>query len=151
VTTRIDGVPADAAFDHIALSVADLAAMRAWYGEALGFDRELFALSPAPELRIVMLVNAHGTRLELFARESSEPVDRSADPTRVAGKHGYTHWCLAVDDAATAYRALVGAGATPVWDPRPGPEPGVTMAFVADPEGNLIELMQHGPSRAAPE
>ena len=25
--------------------------------------------------------------------------------------------------------------------PRPSPEPGVRMAFVADPEGNLVELL----------
>jgi len=32
-------------------------------------------------------------------------------------------------------------GARPVMAPRPSPEPGVRMAFVADPEGNLVELL----------
>ena len=90
-----------------------------------------------------MLANANGTRLELFERESSESIGRSLDPIRVAGQRGYTHWCLDVDDAAAAYQALVTAGASAVWGPRAGPEAGVIMAFVADPEGNLIELMQH--------
>ncbi len=36
---------------------------------------------------------------------------------------------------------LVAIGATSVWDPRPSPEPGKAMAFVQDPEGNLIELI----------
>ena len=31
-----------------------------------------------------------------------------------------------------------------VWDPRPSPQPGVRMAFVHDPEGNMIELIQRG-------
>jgi lactoylglutathione lyase len=31
-----------------------------------------------------------------------------------------------------------------VWDPRPSPEPGVRMAFVADLDGNLVELVETG-------
>jgi catechol 2,3-dioxygenase-like lactoylglutathione lyase family enzyme len=33
-----------------------------------------------------------------------------------------------------------------VWDPRQSPEPGRRMAFVHDPEGNLVELI--GPAGA---
>jgi hypothetical protein len=33
--------------------------------------------------------------------------------------------------------------------PRASPEPGVRMAFVADPEGNLIELIDRTASRAS--
>ena len=35
-------------------------------------------------------------------------------------------------------------GARPVMPPCPAPEPGVRMAFVADPEGNLVELLERG-------
>jgi hypothetical protein len=31
--------------------------------------------------------------------------------------------------------------------PRPSPEAGVRMAFVADPEGNLVELLPRRPRR----
>jgi len=34
------------------------------------------------------------------------------------------------------------AGATSVAAPGQSPEPGVRFAFLADPEGNLIELLQ---------
>jgi len=37
--------------------------------------------------------------------------------------------------------AVADLGARPVMPPCPAPEPGVRMAFVADPEGNLIELL----------
>jgi len=40
-----------------------------------------------------------------------------------------------------AYAALLDAGATDRMSPRPSPEPGVRMAYVADPEGNLVELL----------
>ena len=36
------------------------------------------------------------------------------------------------------------APARPVMAPCPSPEPGVRMAFVADPEGNLVELLHTG-------
>jgi predicted enzyme related to lactoylglutathione lyase len=32
-----------------------------------------------------------------------------------------------------------------VMAPQPSPEPGVRMSFLADPEGNLIELVERHP------
>jgi hypothetical protein len=46
---------------------------------------------------------------------------------------------VAVLDATFARVGELGARA--VVTPRPSPEPGVRMAFVADPEGNLVELL----------
>jgi hypothetical protein len=40
-----------------------------------------------------------------------------------------------------AYDDLIAAGASDRMSPRPSPEPGVRMAYVADPEGNLLELL----------
>ena len=51
-----------------------------------------------------------------------------------------------VADLDAAYDRAVARGARPVMPPCPSPEPGVRMAFVADPEGNLIELL-HRPGR----
>ena len=39
---------------------------------------------------------------------------------------------------------LLGLGAREVMAPQPSPEPGVRMSFLADPEGNLIELVERG-------
>ena len=52
-----------------------------------------------------------------------------------------------VADLDGAYDRAVARGARPVMPPCPAPEPGVRMAFVADPEGNLIELL-HRPGKA---
>jgi catechol 2,3-dioxygenase-like lactoylglutathione lyase family enzyme len=43
----------------------------------------------------------------------------------------------------------LGDGAVAVWDPRDSPEPGVRMAYVTDPDGNLIELVAPGLDRGA--
>jgi predicted enzyme related to lactoylglutathione lyase len=57
---------------------------------------------------------------------------------------GYGHVAFAVADLDAAYDHAVARGARPVMPPCPAPEPGVRMAFVADPEGNLIELLDRG-------
>jgi glyoxylase I family protein len=64
----------------------------------------------------------------------------------IALRAGYDHVAFAVADLDAAYDHAVARGASPVMPPCPAPEPGVRMAFVADPEGNLIELL-HRPGR----
>lgn len=49
---------------------------------------------------------------------------------------------MATTELDADFARLVAAGATAVWAPRPSPEPGVKMAFVADADGNLIELVE---------
>ncbi len=54
---------------------------------------------------------------------------------------GFGHLALTVDDLEATYDRLLAAGAASRMPPSPSPEPGVRIAFVADPEGNLIELL----------
>jgi catechol 2,3-dioxygenase-like lactoylglutathione lyase family enzyme len=63
-----------------------------------------------------------------------------------ARREGYGHVAFDVADLDGAYDRALARGARPVMPPCPAPEPGVRMAFVADPEGNLIELL-HRPGR----
>jgi len=128
-------------FDHIGLSVENLDAMQAWYERALGFTSE-FAFAPMPDLRIAMLLHPSGARLELFERSGSNESPIPPDPLSATSHRGLTHWSLCVDDLDATYERLVRDGASSVWGPRPSPEFGVRMAFVADPEGHLIELLE---------
>ena len=57
---------------------------------------------------------------------------------------GYGHIALKVDDLDRCFEHLVSAGAKEIWSPRPAPVPGSRMSYVADPEGNLIELVSPG-------
>jgi glyoxylase I family protein len=50
-----------------------------------------------------------------------------------------------VTDVDGAYHSALARGARAVMPPCPSPEPGVRMAFIADPEGNLIELLHRPP------
>jgi lactoylglutathione lyase len=128
--------------DHVGLNVADLAAAEAWYIAAFGYVREL-ALRIGPiDLDIVMLIHPErGDRLELLHRKGSQPGLKPADPAAAALSEAFGHIAFDVVGVDENFERLVALGARPVMTARPSPEPGVRMAFVADPEGNLVELL----------
>jgi catechol 2,3-dioxygenase-like lactoylglutathione lyase family enzyme len=127
--------------DHVGLNVADLDAMTAWYVDALRLEVEFAASLDHVDLRIAMLRSPDGYRLELLSRPGAEPGLQAANPVEAALTLGFSHLALDVPSVDAAYDALLAAGASDRMSPRPSPEPGVRMAFVADPEGNLIELL----------
>jgi catechol 2,3-dioxygenase-like lactoylglutathione lyase family enzyme len=127
--------------DHVGLNVADLEAMTAWYCASLGLAVELeFALDHV-DFRGAMLRSADGWRLELLCRVGNVAGLRAGSPVEAALTRGFGHLALDVPDVDAAYDALLAAGAADRMSPRPSPEPGVRMAYVADPEGNLVELL----------
>ena len=130
------------ALDHVGLSVADLDAQAQWYVDTLGLVRSTpFEIAPLG-IRGVFVVHAeHGWAIELLSRDGSRAGLRATDPPSALLTQGYGHICLRVDDVDAVYDRLLVAGATDRMSPRPAPEEGVRMAFVADPEGHLIELL----------
>ncbi len=127
---------------HVGLSVSDLDAMIAWYGEALGFAQEVRFEIPGAGISGAMLRRSDGTGLELLHHPDSEARQRR-DPHSAIMSQGYGHWALAVDDLAAVHAALLAAGAHEVWSPRPAPAPATgSMSYLTDPEGNLFELVE---------
>jgi glyoxylase I family protein len=127
-------------FHHVGLSVADLDGAKEWYRRAFGLESEFeFEL---PGVRGAMLRSSEGYRLELFEAEGSADGLKDAQPNDALRTRGYGHFALEVTGLDEVHARLLAEGASPVWDPRPAPEPGVRMAFVHDPEGNLIELLE---------
>lgn len=134
--------------DHAGLNVADLPGMTRWYADALGYAVEFEFELPAVEFSGVMLKHPAGHRLELLTRVGNVAGLQAANPVEAALTRGYGHLALDVPEVDPAYDALLAAGATDRMSPRPSPEPGVRMAYVADPEGNLIELLDRTTSGA---
>jgi catechol 2,3-dioxygenase-like lactoylglutathione lyase family enzyme len=130
------------ALDHAGLSVADLDAAAAFYGRAFGFDAEFPFALPVEGIRGVMLRLESGGRLELFERPGSADGLRPADPIDALATRGYGHFAVHAPDIDALFARAMDAGAIEKVAPRPSPEPGVRFAFVADPEGNLIELVE---------
>jgi lactoylglutathione lyase len=131
--------------DHVGLAVADLSAATSWYIDVLGLSQELTLRVDELELDIAMLIHpTYGYRVELLYRSGSLPGSKPADPGQAALRHGYGHMAFDVPDLDAAFERAISRGARAVLSPRPSPEPGVRMAFVADPEGNLLELLARG-------
>ena len=130
-------------FSHVSISVADLDAQVAWYRQALGFAEvvEQYEL-PEPPVRTAVLQAAPGIRIELIERGGSARMGEYRDPLDMTRSQGYGHWAIDVDNLAAAFASLLGAGATEVWPPADAVAPGARFAYVKDPEGNLIELIQ---------
>lgn len=127
--------------DHVGLSVADLDAQTQWYLKALGLRESTpFAIAPI-ELRGVFLVGQNGLAIELLERTGSHPGLQAANPAEALLTQGYGHICLRIEDVDAMHAQLLAAGASERMAPQQSPEPGVRMSFVADPEGNLIELL----------
>ena len=135
-------------FDHVGLTVADLLAMTRWYGAAFGLSVEFeFALEQVSFSGVML--RGSGYRVELLTRPGNQAGLQAANPVEAALTRGFGHIAFDVPDVDVAYAALLGQGATDRMSPRPSPEPDVRMAFVADPEGNLVELLDRGAVRAA--
>ena len=141
-----------ARLDHVGLAVADLGAAAAWYCDVFGLEPELSLRVEAIDLSIEMLIHpAFGYRVELLHRpgtgDGAGAGPKPAHPAAAALRAGFGHVAFCVADLDGAFDHAVAWGARPVMPPGAAPEPGVRMAFVADPEGNLIELL-HRPGRA---
>jgi lactoylglutathione lyase len=132
----------ETSFDHVGLSVASLAAVQAFHAAAFGFAPEFEFELPVAGVSGVMMRHPSGMRLELFERPDSAGGIRAASPIEALATRGYGHFALAAPDIDVAFAAALTAGATAVREPGPSPEPGVRFAFLADPEGNLIELVE---------
>ena len=128
-------------FDHVGLNVASLDEMRDWYLGALGLEVEFEFALDAFEFSGAMLRSPEGWRLELLHRVGSVGGIAVRRPMDAALTRGFGHLALTVDDLEVTYDRLLAAGATTRMPPGQSPEPGVRIAFVADPEGNLIELL----------
>lgn len=137
--------------DHVGLSVADLDAQADWYAAALGLEKLEPGGIPAVGLRVVFLVDPDEKwALELLNRPGSQPKPRAASAPEHVLSQGYGHICLRVADVDALYDRLIAAGATSIMEPGESPVSGVRMAFVADPEGNFIEMLDRpGPPGTA--
>jgi catechol 2,3-dioxygenase-like lactoylglutathione lyase family enzyme len=125
---------------HVGLSVADLGRAKKWYADVLGLT-EGFAFE-LPQFGVRgCFMEGHGTRVELLERAGSGGGIGGQQPPEALLTRGFGHIALATADLDATYAELLARGAKPVWDPRPSPEPGVRMAFVADDDGNLLEFV----------
>jgi catechol 2,3-dioxygenase-like lactoylglutathione lyase family enzyme len=88
-----------------------------------------------------MLRSPDGARVELFEVPGGHPGMSWADPPTAMLTAGFGHVAFECSDLDADFGQAIAAGASEVWGPRRSPEPGRRMAFIHDPDGNLIELI----------
>lgn len=123
-------------FVHVATRTKDLDAAIAFYG-LLGMKlREKRELTKN-QATLAFIAQADGN----FAIEL---VYNWGKDKAYAGGERFGHFAFVVDDVDETYRRLVAAGAAPLRAPAllqgVGPS---KIAFIGDPDGNQIELIQH--------
>jgi catechol 2,3-dioxygenase-like lactoylglutathione lyase family enzyme len=128
-------------FHHAGLPVTDLERAIGWYRDVLGLEHTVTARVP-DGVEIAFVVDPAGVGVELFALEPQH-VPEWEGPI-AALRQGHGHAAFTVADLEGVFARAVEAGGRPVWEPRPSPRAGQRIAFVADPDGNLVELMSGG-------
>jgi lactoylglutathione lyase len=126
-------------FGHVAFKVADIERSMRWYGEAFGAKKVYHAeaLGDRPEL---MFLEFHpGQFVELFSG-GKNLLPSPPDPI------GYLHFCVQVDDLERALEHLASLHVKP--ERKFIGRAQQRIAFISDPDGNSIELMEIPPESA---
>lgn len=127
-------------FGHVAFRVADVERAVRWYGDAFG-ARKVFHAPPLEGRQELMFLEfAKGQHIEIFTGGT----EKTSIPPKAIG---YQHFCLIVDDIHEAVRHLATMKVFPERPPREG-RANYLIAFISDPDGNPIELMQLRPESA---
>lgn len=125
-------------FSHVALTCKDPLAVERWYTRHFGFRRARVYL---PGKDQVVMIKSGNVYLELFPATKDAPMP----PAGGAGPEypGWRHLAFLVDDL-DAKLAEMGADARITLGPLDmgGLIPGMHVVWIADPEGNIVELNQ---------
>lgn len=116
---------------HTCLNVADADRTADWYVEQLGFERSWEFTTADGDTRNVYVSDDAGVEFQLSDTEGEEPSD---DGDR------YDHVAVGVDDVDETFEAIDHHGV--VKEPGDQPEAGARTAFVKDPDGHAVELIE---------
>ena len=113
---------------HVCLNVADADASQAFY-EQFGFEQSWSFEADGVENRYV--ADENGVELQLSETQGVTPEE-----------HGDTwdHLAIGVEDVDAAFEEIEHHGV--VKEPGDQPEAGARTAFVRDPDGHVVELIQ---------
>ena len=127
-------------FGHVAFRVSDVERSVRWYGNAFGARKIFHAQQEGERPELMFLEFARGQMVEFFTNGKNK-VEQPTEPV------DYLHFCLVVDDLDGALKHLAAMNVYPTRPPRAG-RSHYRIAFISDPDGNVIELMEISPQSA---
>lgn len=130
-------------FEHVGMTCADMDRTIAFYCGRLGLVLRLRKTNA--DGSEVAFLDAGGGMLEVVSRSQATPA-RDVRP----GEAGMRHLTLAFDQVDTVFAALMEAGVEVVEHPRDAHNTEMVrrVAFVRDPDGIIIELIERAPGRS---
>jgi lactoylglutathione lyase len=120
-------------FGHVAFKVADTERSVRWYSDAFGAKKIYHAEAQGDRPELIFLEFARGQCVELFTGGKNQ-LPSPPDPI------GYIHFCLIVDDLEQALEHLGKLNVRP--ERKFIGRAAQRIAFISDPDGNSIELME---------
>jgi catechol 2,3-dioxygenase-like lactoylglutathione lyase family enzyme len=142
------------AFNHTSFTVTDVERAVRFWTDALGFKAASISPRSGPwqaavtgiggaELLIAHLYG-YGAHIELIQYVEGAAPPAKIDPNMASA----AHVCFEVEDIAATWDRLMAAGASPQGEIAPvtdGPMQGVKAAYLRDPGGIIIELVELPP------
>jgi lactoylglutathione lyase len=116
---------------HMCLNVSDADRAAAWYVENLGFEESWEFTSSDGGTRNVYVADSNGFELQLSDTEGKETFEAGT---------AWDHVAVGVDDVDAAVESIDHHGV--VEPPGDQPEAGARTAFVEDPDGHVVELIE---------
>ena len=133
-------------FDHMSVNVADFDTALEWYRDKLGMEIEVSWKVSALDGKQLAYLTLNGTRvLEIVAADPNATGLRRADTFgQHFGRTGYGHLCFATESVDATMAALEARGVIAFVQAETYPLDGTEfvrrVAFINDPEGNVIEF-----------
>jgi len=136
-----DAVGFDLAWNHVALSVPNIAETMAWYEKMLGFKGTVRPGQPGARQQVADLRRGNIT-IELFQLADAAPLPESRkNPSEDFRTHGVKHFGFEVKNLPAVLAELKAKGVKMAFDLRVTPTE--DFAFISDNAGNAIELIEH--------
>jgi catechol 2,3-dioxygenase-like lactoylglutathione lyase family enzyme len=136
-----DAVGFDIAWDHVALSVPNIAETIAWYEKMLGFKGTVRSGQPGARQQVADLRRGNIT-IELFQLPDAAPLPESRkNPSDDFRTHGVKHFGFEVKNLPAVLAELKAKGVKMAFEMRDTPT--TAFAFISDNAGNAIELIEH--------
>ena len=142
-----DAVGFDIAWNHVALSVPNIAESIAWYEKMLGFKGVVRGGQPNPNARQQVADLRRGNvTIELFQLADAAPLPEARkNPSEDFRTHGVKHFGFEVKNLPAVLAELKTKGVKMAFDMRDTPTE--RFAFISDNAGNAIELIEHKTAR----